>query len=199
MRIEISENFITNKYLVRSMVAVLTLFFLLLSGPTQAQEKCQPLDKKRIKIEGYISKKFRKQRKAVFKEFTELGNSRAALRVYPMGETSKVIAIGKCVPVHIAQHVIKKAMEYSTGVESLVQQQFVHGHWIGVGVTIFDEPSQQLVSSEQVQQMLNPDLSNEEFHKLYLQFSVPNELTPFFGLQVPNIKTAHPPSNEGGN
>ena len=174
------------------MVAVLTLCFLFLSGPAQAQEKCQPLDKKRIKIEGYISKKFRKQRKAVIKEFTELGDSRAALRVYPMGETSKVIAIGKCVPVHIAQYVIKKAMQYSTGVESLVQQQFVHGHWIGVGVTIFDEPSQQLVSSDQVQQLLNPDLSNEEFHKLYLQFAVPNELTPFFGLQVPNVKTAQP-------
>jgi hypothetical protein len=192
MRIKILENLIRNKYLARFMVAVLTLCFLFLSGPAQAQEKCQPLDKKRIKIEGYISKKFRKQRKTVFKEFTELGHSRAALRVYPMGETSKVIAIGKCVPVHIAQHVIKKAMKYSTGVESLVQQQFVHGHWIGVGVTMFDEPSQQLVSSEQVQQMLNPDLSNEEFHKLYLQFSVPNALTPFFGLQVPNVKTAQP-------
>jgi hypothetical protein len=192
MRIEISEKLIRNKYLARCMVAVLAISFLLLSDPTTAQEKCQPLDKKRIKIEGYISKKFRKKRKAIFKEFTELGNSRASLRVYPMGETSKVIAIGKCVPVDIAQHVIKKAMEYSTGVESLVQQQFVHGHWIGVGVTIFDEPSQQLVSSEQVQQLLNPDLSNEEFHKLYLQFSVPNALTPFFGLQVPNIKTAQP-------
>ena len=192
MRIEISENLIISKYLARCMVAVLTICFLFLSGPAQAQEICQPLDKKRIKIEGYISKKFRKQRKAVIKEFTELGNSRAALRFYPMGETSKVIAIGKCVPVLIAQHVIKKAMQYSTGVESLVQQQFVHGHWIGVGVTIFDEPSQQLVSSEQVQQLLNPDLSTEEFHKLYLQFAVPNELTPFFGLQVPNVKTAQP-------
>ena len=192
MRIENSEKLITNKYLARYMVAVLTICFLFLSGTALAQVECQPLDKKRIKIEGYISKKFRKQRKAVFKEFTELGNSRAALRVYPMGETSKVIAIGKCVPVHIAQHVIKKAMEYSTGVESLVQQQFVHAHWIGVGVTMFDEPSQQLVSSEQVHQMLNPDLSNEEFHKLYLQLSVPNVLTPFFGLQVPNVKTAQP-------
>ena len=192
MRIKISKNLVTNKYLARCMVAVLTVCFLFLSGPAQAQEKCQPLDKKRIKIEGYIAKKFRKQRKAIIKEFTELGDSRAALRVYPMGETSKVIAIGKCVPVHIAQHVIKKAMQYSTGVESLVQQQFVHGHWIGVGVTIFDEPSQQLVSSEQVQQLLNPDLSTEKFHKLYLQFAVPNELTPFFGLQVPNVKTAKP-------
>ena len=192
MRIKISKKLVSYKYLARCIVAVLTVCFLFLSGSAQAQEKCQSLDKKRIKIEGYISKKFRKQRKAVIKEFTELGDSRAALRVYPMGETSKVIAIGKCVPVHIAQHVIKKAMQYSTGVESLVQQQFVHGHWIGVGVTIFDEPSQQLVSSEQVQQLLNPDLSNEEFHKLYLQFAVPNELTPFFGLQVPNVKTAQP-------
>jgi hypothetical protein len=173
-------------------LATLIILGLFLGNSAQAQVNCEPLDKKRIKIEGYISKKFRKQRKAIFKEFTALGNSRAALRVYPMGETSKVIAIGKCVPVHIAQHVIKKAMEYSTGVESLVQQQFIHGHWIGVGVTIFDEPSQQLVSAEQVQLLLNPDLSNEAFHRLYRKLSIPNELTPFFGLQVPNVKTAQP-------
>jgi len=174
------------------LFCALVMLSLFPCNPVQAQEKCQPLDKKRIKIEGYIAKKFRKKRKVIIKEFTKLGNSKAALRVYPMGETSKVIAIGKCVPVHIAQHVIKKAIKYSTGVESLVQQQFVHGHWIGVGVTIFDEPSQQLVSSDQVQLMLNPDLSNDAFHRLYRKLSVPNKLTPFFGLQVPNVKTAQP-------
>ncbi|MBC8284432.1 MAG: hypothetical protein H8E32_11515 [Nitrospinae bacterium] len=199
MRNKNTVNWTLGGSFVKQIVCASVMLGLFLGGPAQAQEKCQPLDKKKIKIEGYISKKFRKQRKAVFKEFTELGNSRAALRVYPMGETSKVIAIGKCVPVHIAQHVIKKAMEYSTGVESLVQQQFVHGHWMGVGVTIFDEPSQQLVSAEQVQQLLNAELSNEDFHLLYRKLSVPNELTPFFGLQVPNVKTAHPPSGEGGH
>tara|TARA_Y100000588_G_scaffold122881_1_gene134630 strand:+ start:2391 stop:2978 length:588 start_codon:yes stop_codon:yes gene_type:complete len=178
--------------LVKQVVCGLVILNLFLCNSAGAKEKCQPLNKKRIKIEGYISKKFRKKRKEIIKEFTELGNSKAALRVYPMGETSKVIAIGKCVPVHVAQHVIKKALEYSTGVESLVQQQFVHGHWIGVGVTIFDEPSQQLVSRDQVKLMLNPDLSNEAFHQLYRKLSVPNQLTPFFGLQVPNVKTAQP-------
>jgi len=178
--------------LVKQVVCAVVILNLSIINSAGAKEKCQPLDKKRIKIEGYIAKKFRKKRKVIIKEFTELGNSKAALRIYPMGETSKVIAIGKCVPVHIAQHVIRKALEYSTGVESLVQQQFVHGHWIGVGVTIFDEPSQQLVSSDQVQLMLNPDLSNEAFHRLYRKLSVPNQLTPFFGLQVPNVKTAQP-------
>ena len=182
----------SGKKLIIGAFGTLIIFSFFSIDPVRAREKCEPLDKKKIKIEGYISKKFRKQRKAIFKEFTELGNSKSVLRVYPMGETSKVIAIGKCVPVHIAQHVIKKAIKYSTGVESLVQQQFVHGHWIGVGVTIFDEPSQQLVSSDQVKQLLNPELSSEDFHQLYRKMSIPNELTPFFGLQVPNVKTAKP-------
>ena len=115
-----------------------------------------------------------------------------------MGETSKVIAVGRCVPVYIAQHIIKKSMQYSTGVESLVQQQFIHTHWMGVGVTMFDEPSQQIVSAEQVQQLLQQDLSNEEFHNLYRKMSIPNELTPYFGLQVPNVKIAHP-TRRGAN
>ena len=182
----------SSKNLIIGLFGALIILGLFSISLAQAKEKCESLDKKQIKIEGYISKKFRKQRKTIFKEFTELGNSKSVLRVYPMGETSKVIAIGKCVPVHIAQHVIKKAMKYSTGVESLVQQQSVHGHWVGIGVTIFDEPSQQLVSSEQVKQLLNPKLSNKGFHQLYREMSVPNKLTPFFGLQVPNVKTAKP-------
>jgi hypothetical protein len=168
------------------------------TSTTFAEVKCEPVDKKRIKIEGYISKTYRKKRKQVFKEFGEIGSTRVALRVYPMGETSKVIAVGRCVPAYIAQHIIRKSMQYSTGVESLVQQQFIHTHWVGVGVTMFDEPSQQIVSTDQVQQLLKQDISDEDFHILYRMLSVPNELVPYFGLQVPNVKTAHPTTTERG-
>ena len=173
-------------------IPVLLILGLAGGSPVFAEEKCESTDKKRIKIEGYISKSFRKQRKQVFKEFGEIGPTRVALRVFPMGETSKVIAVGRCVPAYIAQHIIKKSLEYSTGVESLVQQQFVHSHWVGVGVTMFDEPSQQIVSAEQVQQLLRQDISDEEFHTLYRKLSVPNDLVPFFGLKSPNVKIATP-------
>lgn len=174
------------------IISGLVILAVLGASPVFAEKECEPVDKKRIKIEGYISKSFRKQRKQVFKEFGEIGSSRVALRVYPMGETSKVIAVGRCVPAYIAQHIIRKSLEYSTGVESLVQQQFVHTHWVGVGVTMFDEPSQQLVSADQVKQLLRQDISDEEFHILYRKLSVPNELVPFFGLQSPNVKIATP-------
>lgn len=182
----------------RRLVLVLMVSAIIGASPVLAEEPCAPVDKKRIKIEGYISKSFRKQRKKIFKEFGEIGSTRVALKVFPMGETSKVIAIGRCVPAYIAQHIIKKAMDYSTGVESLVQQQFVHSHWVGVGVTMFDEPSQQYVSAEQLNQLLRQDISDEEFHVLYRKLSVPNDLVPFFGLKSKNVKIATP-TGTGGN
>ena len=178
---------------------VLLVLAVVGASPVFAEEKCEPVDKKSIKIEGYIAKTFRKQRKQVFKEFAEMGTTRVRLKVYPMGETSKVIAIGRCVPAYIAQHIIRKSMEYSTGVESLVQQQFVHTHWVGVGVTMFDEPSQQLVSAEQVQQLLKADISDDDFHVLYRKLAVPNDLVPFFGLKSKNVKIATPHPGEGDN
>ena len=174
------------------IISVLMVLAFFGASPVYAEKKCESVDKKKIKIEGYISKSFRKQRKQVFKEFGKIGSIRVALRVYPMGETSKVIAVGRCVPAYIAQHIIKKSMKYSTGVESLVQQQFVHSHWVGIGVTMFDELSQQLVTADQVKQLLKQDISDEDFHVLYRKLSVPNELVPFFGLQRPNVKIATP-------
>ena len=153
-------------------------------------KECEPVEKKKVKVEGYISKKFKKQRKQIYKEFAEMGYTRVALKVYPMGETSKVLAIGRCVPAHMARHIIQKSRQYSTGVQYLVQQQFLSSHWFGVGATIFDEPSQGEVTKEQVDELLNPDLGDEQFHKLYRKFSTPKDLVPFFGLQVPNAKKA---------
>ena len=180
------------EHLMKRVIPVLVVLGLVGASAVFAEEKCEPVDKKRIKIEGFISKSYRKQRKQVFKEFGEIGSTRVALRVYPMGETSKVIAVGRCVPAYIAQHIIKKSMQYSTGVESLVQQQFIHTHWMGVGVTMFDEPSQQIVSADQVQQLLKQDISDEEFHSLYRELAIPDDRVPYFGLQVPNVKIAQP-------
>ena len=84
-----------------------------------------------------------------------MGHTRVALRPFPMGDkTAKVVAIGRCVPAYIARHVLQMTLKYTSGVESLVTQAFISGHWFGVGVTMFDEPSQQKVSPEQVQQLL---------------------------------------------
>ena len=170
-------------------LVVLGMFlFTLPAGAAEEKAKCQSVEKKNVKVEGFISKKFRKERKKIKKEFSEMGNTRTAIRVFPMGDTADVVAVGRCVPAYIARHVLNTAIKYTKGIGSLVLQDFVHVHWIGIGTTMFDEPSQKKVTPEQVQQLLNPELGDKEIHTLYRKLSVQDELVPFFGLQVPNAK-----------
>ena len=171
------------------VVWVVLLLTLCFTAPMAfANTECVPVEKKRVKVEGYISKKFKKDRKAIYKEFAEMGNTRIALRPFPMGNTAKVVAIGRCVPAYIARHVLQTTLKYTSGVESLVNQTFISGHWFGVGVTMFDEPSQQKVSPEQVQQLLDSSLSTEEFQALYRKFSIQDDTVPYFGLRPKNVK-----------
>ena len=162
-----------------------------MAGTAQAAETpkpCEPVEEKSIKIEGYISKKYKRQKREIIKEFKEIGYTRTAIRPYPMGETAKVIGIGRCVPAYIARHAMALTLKYTSGIESLVNQTFLHTHWIGIGTTMFDEPSQQLVTEEQVKQLMDPALGDEEFHALYRKFSVQDETVPYFGLTPKNAK-----------
>lgn len=173
--------------------ALLTLLMTILTAAPvfsadQEKPQCQPLGDKSVKVEGYISKKFKKDRKAIYKEFAEMGNTRVALRPFPMGKTAKVVAVGRCVPAYLARHYFKTALKYTSGIDTLVNQAFYSQHWVGIGTTIFDEPSQQKITEEQLQQLIEPTLSDEEFHALYRKFSIQDDFVPFFGLQRPNIK-----------
>ena len=152
-------------------VTILVIFWVFLfniqASVVEAGAECQLVEKKKVKVEGFISKKFRKDRKKIAKEFSEMGNTRTALRAFPMGNPSDVVAVGRCVPAYIAQHVLITALKYTSGVGSLVVQDFLHGHWIGIGTTMFDEPSQRKVTAEQLQQLLDPSLGDKKFHTLY--------------------------------
>ena len=46
--------------------------FVLKPMATQAETACQIVEKKQITVEGYISKKFRKERRKIAKEFAEM-------------------------------------------------------------------------------------------------------------------------------
>ncbi len=176
-------------------VLIFSLGMFLLAGVSVSYAldevvECQPLEKQKVKVEGFISKKFKKERKRIFKEFAEIGYVRTALRVFPMGRTSKTVAIGRCVPAYIARHVLEKTLLYTRGVGYLVHQAFYAPHWIGVGVTMFDEPSQQKVNEEQVKQLMDPSLSDQEFHALYRKFSIQDKTVIYFGRERPNVKIA---------
>lgn len=178
------------KWIGRGAVAALLLACLVSPvGAEEGEEKpCQPVEAKKVKVEGYINREFTPETRRIVKEFLEIGHAESRVRPFPLGKTSKVVAVGRCVPAYIARHVLNTSLKYTEGIESLVNQAFLHSHWIGIGVTIFDEPSQQTVTKEQVEQLLDPKLSDEEFHALYRKFSVQDDTVTFMGLKKPNVK-----------
>ncbi|WP_282012464.1 hypothetical protein [Nitrospina watsonii] len=154
----------------------------------EEQKPCEPVETKKVKIEGYINREHTREKRQIIKEFVEIGHTEARIRPFPMGKTAKVVAVGRCVPAYIARHVLNTSLKYTEGIESLVNQAFLHSHWIGIATTIFDEPSQQTVTPEQVEQLLNPDLGDDEFHALYQKFSIQDDTVPFLGQRKENVK-----------
>ncbi|MDP7556637.1 MAG: hypothetical protein QF687_01990 [Nitrospinaceae bacterium] len=173
------------------ILSLVVLGMFLFTLPASAEEKkaeCQPVEIKNVKVEGFISKKFRKQRKKIKKEFSEMGNTRTAIRVYPMGDTADVVAVGRCVPAFIARHTLRKAIEYSGGVNALVHQGFISSHWIGVGTSLFAEDSLQSITPDQLARLMDSSLDTHQFQSLYRQLTVQSDKVKAFGLTLDNPK-----------
>ena len=87
-------------------------------------EDGSPIEDKPVKVEAWMSKQYEKNLQKIRKEFSAMGNTQVTLWVYPANNPSKIVAIGSCVPAYIGRHMLRKAIEYSGGVSSLVHQGF---------------------------------------------------------------------------
>jgi hypothetical protein len=167
----------------------LHLFFACLTGGASAQENCEPVTQKPVKIEAWMAKPQAPVFKFIRNEFAEMGHTRVTLWVYPASENpSRIVAVGRCVPAYIARHVLRKAIEFSGGVQSLVHQGFVSSHWIGIATSLFAEGSLRDISQEQLDQLLDESLDTQEFHVLYRSFSRQKPRVKAFGLTLANPK-----------
>ena len=106
-----------------------------------AKENCQKKFQNKVKVEAWLSKKYEKQFRNIQKEFLEMGNTKVGLFVYPAENPSRVVAIGRCVPVFLAQHFLKKAKKYSLGTTHLVNQGLISENWFGMGTSMFGKNS----------------------------------------------------------
>ena len=109
------------------LIILLEAVFLLLVCAWFAEAKsaeCPSIENKPVKIEAWLSKRYKKELLQLRKEFAAMGNTRVTLWVYPSENPSKIVAIGGCVPAYIARHTLRKAIEYYGGVNALVNQNF---------------------------------------------------------------------------
>lgn len=186
-----SERSFPRAFAMKTWIIISTVFFLAahpLAALGEGKPACLPIEKQPVKLEAWLSKKYVKEFKWIRKIFGAMGNTRVTLWPYPADNPSGIVAIGRCVPGYIAQYVIRRALDYTAGVNSLVHQGFLSPYWIGVGTNLFARNSRQSVSAEQVQRLVDEDLTTGEFQALYREFSSQDETVNVFGVTVPNPK-----------
>ncbi len=149
---------------------------------------CKSLKEKPIKIEAWISKKHRKNKKAIKKEMGNIEGAKLRMRVYPMKDPQNVIGIGRCVPAAIGRHSIEQSLKYAGGVGTLVDQEIISPYWVGIGTMAFDEHSQKTITEEQLKSLRDPSLNDTEFQNLVKKYSTPDKSVPMFGQDLPNSR-----------
>ena len=167
---------------------VLVLFFVSTISFSFAEEPCLETNKNKVRVEAWLSKKYEKDYFNIQKEFKQMGRTRVGLFIYPAENPSKIVAIGRCVPVQLAQHFLKKAEKYSIGTTHLVNQGFVSSHWSGLGSSLFSENSMNSITPDQLALLMEGNLDTQSFHALYKSFTVQKKKIPAFGLILDNPK-----------
>ena len=175
---------------MKNKILIFFMMLLYISIPcfSLAKENCVSTNKKHVKIEAWLSKKFEKEYWNIRDEFREMGNTKVGLFIYPAENPSRVVAIGRCVPVYLAQYFLKKADKYSLGTTHLVNQGFVSSHWTGIGTSMFSENSMNPITPNQLAMLMDETLDTESFQQIYRSFTVQKEKVPAFGLILDNPK-----------
>ena len=177
------------------LILLVCLWALLLSdsSSTAKTEDCSSIDSKTVKVEAWMSKQYEKNLRQIRNEFSAMGNTRVTLWVYPAENPSKIVAIGSCVPSYIGRHMLRQAMEYSGGVNSLVNQGFFSSNWIGIGTSLFSENSLRLITQDQLSGLMDISLDTQQFQKIYRQLTTQQRKVKAFGLMLDNLKLLENP------
>ncbi|MEC7640911.1 MAG: hypothetical protein VYC17_02035 [Nitrospinota bacterium] len=120
-----------------------------------AEAECASLKEHPVKLEGWLSKRNEKELGRLLEEFGGMGNTQVILWIYPEDNPSAIMAIGRCVPAYIPQFAIRRALDYTAWVNSLVHQNFLGPNWVGVGTNLFAELARRPVTELQVEQLLD--------------------------------------------
>ena len=177
-----------SRWVLIFFVDVFGTLFLWVSLGAAMISGCSSIEEKPVKVEAWLSKQYEKNLRQIRNEFSAMGNTRVTLWVYPAENPSKIVAIGSCVPSYIGRHMLRQAMEYSGGVNSLVNQGFFSSNWIGVGTSLFAESSLRPITQDQLIGLMDISLDTQQFQTIYRQLTTQQKKVKAFGLMLDNPK-----------
>lgn len=122
---------------------------------------------RKILVELFLAKERKGDIDKIKQELEALSITRIRPQFFRLGNPPPNIAIGKNIPAQVARVAMQLAISYNGGIQYLLPEFRYFPDHIVIGSSAFDESSQIPVAPEDVEKLLNPELSTEEFHNLY--------------------------------
>lgn len=146
----------------------------LMDQPAKAEESTATLVEKesqeanrKILVELFLTAERKNDLEQIKKELEAASITRVRAQFFKQGKPIQNIAIGKNIPAPVARLVIRLALTYNQGIKFILPEyRYFHDH-IVIGSSAYDEASLIPVTPENVEKLLDPNLTTDEFHTLY--------------------------------
>lgn len=123
--------------------------------------------KSKIRVEIFLSPERKGEIDAVKKEFEALSITNVHPQVFRKGDPPQNIGFGRDIPADVAREAIRLATTYNRGIQFFLPEKRLAPHYIGIGVSIFDEAFQVPASPEDLKRLSDSSLTDDQFHQLY--------------------------------
>jgi hypothetical protein len=130
-----------------------------------------PSENNKILVEIYLSPERKGDIDAIKKEFQALSITKVKPQLFRKGNPPQNIGFGKEIPVDVAREAIRLATTYNRGIQYFLPEKRLAPHYIGIGVSIFDEAFQVPVGPDDIKRLTDPALTTSQFHELYHQLT----------------------------
>ncbi len=123
------------------------------------------------RVEVVLANEYRNQVAALKEEFAQAGMPNVHFQFAKRGQPPQNIGVGRDVPADKAREAIRLALKYNLGVGILLPERLFPPRFITIASSNYDDTVEYPIDGAALAKLQNPDLTTEEFHRLYKEFT----------------------------
>ncbi|MBH0199767.1 MAG: hypothetical protein HP497_10160 [Nitrospira sp.] len=123
------------------------------------------------RVEVVLANEYRNQVAALKEEFAQAGMPNVHFQFAKRGQPPQNIGVGRDVPADKAREAIRLALKYNLGVGILLPERLFPPRFITIASSNYDDTVEYPIDRGALAKLQNPDLTTEEFHRLYKEFT----------------------------
>lgn len=146
--------------------------------PAASTEQPAPVSR----VEVVLAPQYKQDVPALKEEFARAGMPNVHFQFAKFGQPPQNIGLGRDVPADKAREAIRLAIKYNLGVGILLPERLFPPRFVTIASSNFDDTVEYSIDEASLRELQNPDLSTEEFHRLYRQYTmIPRALPGRYG------------------